>query len=537
MSTLVSNVAAAPKRYIHPIVRLDYPVRIVGAVCIALAWLTVFLGRSPAPGVYVALAAYALAWPQLAYLIATRSRDSKAAELRNLLLDSFFIGGWIAAGSFNLWPSIAAFLGIHGANLSVGGPRHALKAIAATGLGIVLVGLLTAFDVDLQSSTLTMAVGVVLFFLYISLFSLHSHVQTRQVVRQRRELAERNLQIQEKSQQLDQARRAAEAANQTKSHFLASMSHELRTPLNAIIGYSEMLLEEAEELGQEEFIPDLQKIDAAGKHLLRLINDILDLSKVEAGKIELHIEECLLEDLLREVTASVAPLLEKKSNRLDVPVAPGLGIIRTDQTRLRQILLNLLSNAGKFTEQGTITLSAEREVDASGAEWILFRVSDTGIGMTPEQLSRLFQPFVQADASTTHKFGGTGLGLVISKRFAELMGGGISVESSPGAGSSFTLRLPAEVQERRAPPSQEIARLVTNGSRTAPAMSVPPMNESGVGPARRAALLTDVCRRRTRASGDGSSWWVNDTPEYVPDRVHPLDLPARPPFPSAATAV
>ena len=241
---------------------------------------------------------------------------------------------------------------------------------------------------------------------------------------------------------LSAARDAAEGANRAKSAFLANMSHELRTPLSAVIGYAELLEEEAEDSGDASTLPDLAKIKSNAKHLLGLINDVLDLSKVEANKMELVPEDIELAAFVRDTGATVDSLAARKGNTLVVDVPDGLGVMRTDAVKLRQCLFNLLSNAAKFTEVGTITLSARREA-ADGAEWVEFAVKDDGIGMTPEQVSRLFQRFTQADETTTRKFGGTGLGLALSRAFAQLMGGDITVESVEGQGTTFKLQLPA----------------------------------------------------------------------------------------------
>jgi signal transduction histidine kinase/DNA-binding response OmpR family regulator len=263
-------------------------------------------------------------------------------------------------------------------------------------------------------------------------------------------IRQRTLELEKSNLELQRAQELAEEANKTKSAFLANMSHELRTPLNAIIGYSEMLHETAEEDGNPDYLPDLEKIHSAGKHLLELINSVLDISKIEAGKMELYLESATVQPFLGEVVSLIRPLIEKNSNTLVVDAQGDLGSMRVDVTKLRQSLLNLLSNASKFTSQGEVRLAATREL-AGHEEWLRFDVSDTGIGMTPEQKARLFEAFSQADASTTRRFGGTGLGLAISRRFCRMMGGDITVTSEYGKGSRFTIRIPAYVKEEAKP--------------------------------------------------------------------------------------
>ena len=245
-------------------------------------------------------------------------------------------------------------------------------------------------------------------------------------------------------EELLKAKHIAEEASRAKSTFLANMSHELRTPLNAIIGYSEMLEEETRESGKSDSVQDLRKIQSAGKHLLSLINDVLDLSKIEAGKMGLHLENFEVAPLIDEMATTLTPAAAKNGNTIHVHVANTLGAMHADITKVRQILFNLLSNACKFTDHGTISVDVD-ESKVEGRDWIRFRVSDTGIGISAKQKENLFHEFSQADASIARKYGGTGLGLAITYRFVQLMKGRISVESAPGKGATFTVYLPAQV--------------------------------------------------------------------------------------------
>jgi len=239
--------------------------------------------------------------------------------------------------------------------------------------------------------------------------------------------------------------RQAEAATRAKSEFLASMSHELRTPLNAIILYSELLQEEASDEGDQSSIPDLQRIRSAGKHLLDLINGILDLSKIEAGKMSLALETFDVNVMVDELVDTVGPLVYKNGNTFAVETDGAIGTMFGDLTKTRQVLLNLLSNAGKFTRDGAITLAIRRSISDDALPCVEFVVTDTGVGMTPEQSRKVFDPFTQADVTTTRKYGGTGLGLAIVLRFCDLMGGTVSVDSRIGEGSRFTVRLPVQM--------------------------------------------------------------------------------------------
>lgn len=272
------------------------------------------------------------------------------------------------------------------------------------------------------------------------LLEIQEHLESK-VQERTRELAEKNAELFQSKEIAEQARLSAEMANRSKSAFLANMSHELRTPLNAIIGYGELLEEDLLETGHKDWASDLEKILSAGHHLLGLINDILDISKIEAGKMAIYTENFNIQHLINETISTIRPLISQKNNQLILELSDNLGEMHTDLTKVRQILFNLLGNAAKFTENGEIHLVVKSE-DRYKQQWVSFCIIDQGIGMTDDQVKHLFQPFEQADSSTTRKFGGTGLGLAISKAFAQMLGGHISVCSELHRGSTFTIFLP-----------------------------------------------------------------------------------------------
>jgi signal transduction histidine kinase len=323
--------------------------------------------------------------------------------------------------------------------------------------------------------------------------------------------------VEARTAELGDAKEAAEAASRAKSRFLANMSHELRTPLNVIIGYAEMLMEDAEESGAEGTTEDLEKIQRAGKHLLGLIDDILDLSKIEAGKMDLNWEEVDVDALVAELGDTAVALAGRNRNRFRV-VGKGLGRTWADATKLRQVLFNLLANACKFTSDGEVQIAvARRRVDER--DELVFAIADTGVGMDEETVTKLFRPFMQADASTTRKYGGTGLGLAISKRFVEMMGGYIHVRSKPGEGSTFTVRLPVRT---RAPsrPGLLIERALEEGrGRRVLFVGGNPVRRERL----RRALLELGCRVGAAATSTEALGRIR---RAAPDLVVVLDLPA-----------
>jgi signal transduction histidine kinase len=442
---------------LHPIVRLVYVIRVPTTLLmmgillslgdrISFAW---FL-----PGTLV----YGFVWPHIAFLHARMRRDSRAAEHLNLTIEAGMLGFFVTLTAFPLWPTVAFATASLSSSLAIGRYTLALRGLLLAFVTALLTIAIFDFRFDPESSPTSTVLSIAGILFYVAIFALNSYQQTRSALRAKQELAARAAEIEEKNAEVEraraiaeaeraaaeEARKAAEAANQAKSSFLANMSHELRTPLNAIIGYSEMLVEEAQDSGHDELVPDLDKIQTAGKHLLGLINTVLDLSKIEAGKMTIFIESFSIPNVIEEVVVTARPLVEKNENQLQVKTDVSVGFARGDVTKLKQVLLNLLSNASKFTERGTITLETHQELRGDSL-WMVFRVRDTGIGMTAEQLEKMFQVFSQADASTTRKYGGTGLGLAISRKFCQLMGGDVAVESAYGEGTTFTVTLPAEL--------------------------------------------------------------------------------------------
>jgi signal transduction histidine kinase len=450
--------AAAPgtgERRVHPIVQLDYPIRIVGHAASASIIIVAFLARPPSVVAWAWLAFTTVVWPHLAYHLAKRAEDSKRTELGWLLADTLILSIWSALLGFDILVTATFAIGMIATNLSVGGVRFAFWSMLVFAAGALLGAAAGGFQGYMRASEVTQLLSAFTLLVFMTMFGLQSHAQTRAAIRANREVQARNRLIERQTRELEvarqvaeQAREQAEQANRAKSDFLANMSHELRTPLNAVIGYAELLEEELEGAPvPASTATDLGRIQTAARHLLGLINDVLDLSKIEADKVELLIEPVELAELVDQVTSTAHPLMAANGNRLELSTPDGLPRVYTDATRLRQVLFNLLANAAKFTQEGTIRLVVREAADDLGRETAVFEVADTGIGMTPEQVDKLFQVFVQADVQISRKYGGTGLGLVISRRLCRMMGGDVTVTSTLGAGSVFTAVVRADLRE------------------------------------------------------------------------------------------
>jgi signal transduction histidine kinase len=429
---------------VHIIVRVDWVVRVTTFPLYLLLYGTHLGPRGASRWVWALFIWYLLIWPHIARFLATRSSDSKSAELRNLLIDSFFIGTAVPLTWFSLWPNAAGFLGIHAGNVLNGGVRQGAKGILLFILGVVLMTLAVGVHFEpLGASLLTQALSFAVVAAFTTVFTGYTWRQSRDVIQRGRQIRAQAAQIEEKgtlleqrSVELEAALHAAEAANAAKGNFLANMSHELRTPLNSIIGFGNILKKNsAGALGPRE-LSYLERITANGAHLLMLINGVLDLSKIDAQQMQLDMTEVDVSALLRETIAELEPQAEARGIKLVADIPP-MSPLLTDRSRLKQIVLNLVGNAIKFTHEGRVTVRAFAHPNTHLP--VRIDVVDTGIGIAPERMEAIFHPFQQEDTTTTRRYGGTGLGLTITRSLAHLMGWEIQVQSDVGVGSTFSV--------------------------------------------------------------------------------------------------
>ena len=440
-------MTATSRRSVHPLVGLNYTLRLVGHFGTMLILFSVFAAQGDPAPLYLGAVAQGLGWPHLAFLAAGASPDGRRTEHLLLYVDALLIGAWLPVIHFALLPSAVMVSGCYMAFLGVGGPWFTFRRMGLMGLSALLVTAVTGFQFSLASGLTTNILSVACLLGYGSMFGMQTYLQARRLIASRRLSDDQRNELLATSQLLDQARAAAESAqlqaekaNRAKSMFLANVSHELRTPLNAIIGYSEMLDEDVGAMSPDQVKADVRRITSAGRHLLSLIDNVLDLSKIEAGEMQLRPETFDLAPLIRETAMTARGLVEASGNQFMVRCPESVGEVTLDPTKVRQILLNLLSNAAKFTRNGSISLDVGRDRSGSG-DTILLVVRDSGVGMSRDQISGLFRAFGQVHGKG-QQAKGTGLGLVLSRQFCQLMGGDLTVDSTPGKGSVFTARLP-----------------------------------------------------------------------------------------------
>ena len=510
--------AAAAEPRVHPIVTLDYRVRMIAMLVVALIPLFHFHGRPPLPALVGMVVHRARLAARRLFRGPKSARDTRAAEFRNLLVDSFFVGGWTAALSFSLLPEHLMIAAIHSANLSVG--RAASRGEGSRRdrcSGSSSSGFLSGSGSSPESTLPT------------SLFCDRRHpdghddlrllrpppdeaAPAREERARRAQQADRGAEpvVEQARQAALEAKSAAEEANQAKSAFLANMSHELRTPLNAIIGYSEMLEEDAEAAGQKSFVSDLQKIRSSGKHLLGLINDVLDLSKVEAGKMKLFLETFDVANLVEDVIATAQPLVEKngeparrarRAGRRPDPRGRHEGAAGPAEPALER---------GEVHREGDGLARGRRARPTSRAAGSSSACATPGIGMTPEQTAKLFQAFTQADGSTMRKYGGTGLGLALSRKFCVMMGGDINVESAPGKGRRSPSGCPATsrtttARRRRSGCACRAAARLTRASRATSLRAARSSSASTTTPPSTSSWSGSRRGRATRSSPPGTA--------------------------------
>ncbi|MDB4889311.1 MAG: multi-sensor hybrid histidine kinase [Gemmatimonadetes bacterium] len=438
-----TSLAASPPS-VHPTVRLSFLLRVWTYPLFMLLYGTHVWRQAVPLWIVAVFVAHTVIFPHLARRISTRSRDSKRAEQRNLLFDSFLIGCYIPFTGFSLWPNGAALLGINAGNVSVAGPRFALRGLLSTIAGTVVVGLFTGFHTNLFSfSHLTQLMSIGVVGAYTTAFAYQSYLHARKVSRANAQIREQHALIEEKTRQLEErslelehALTEAEEANAAKSNFLATMSHELRTPLNSIIGFTNIVLRNKGGNMAKQDVVYLSRVSASGAHLLNLINGVLDLAKIEARETNVERVPVDLAVLTRETLSQLEPQAEERSVRL-IGIVPPMAVIVADRARLQQIMINLVGNALKFTERGQVTLRVTS--DPYTGKPMRMDVIDTGIGIREDRLKAIFEAFQQADTTTTRQYGGTGLGLSISRSLADLMGWQIEVSSKVGVGSTFSV--------------------------------------------------------------------------------------------------
>ena len=441
---------------LHPVVRLNFLVRLITCPLGALLIATARIDESNPAALWVGLVVYAFAWPHLVVMFARRWRDSKEAESICLVFDAVLFGFASALVSFRLPPTGSLLIAIMTSCAAVGGRPLILRGALAYLLGAGLTAaLVTDFHWSNDWPLLNTTISLLTLLFFQVLLALQTNRSARNFVQIKKHAEEQAAQIREQNRALEEARERTEAAmlqveaaNRAKSQFLANMSHELRTPMNAIIGYTELMLDET----YGPLTPKMRdihgRIERNGRHLLNLINEVLDLSKIEAGQLTLALGEYSLPEMIRAAVSAVESLAREKDLRLFITAAPVLPMARGDERRMSQVVLNLLGNAIKFTERGEV----EVQVGLDGGQFVV-AVRDTGPGIAITDQQRIFEEFQQADTSLTRTKGGTGLGLAIARRIVELHGGRLWVESVPGAGATFTFTIPVAVRDEPAPPA------------------------------------------------------------------------------------
>jgi len=435
----------ADRRTVHPVVRLNRIVRVVGCPMAAVVVATVRIDEPTSPWIWAALFAYAIVWPQAAYWLARLSRDQKRAAHLCLMFDCACFGASGSLVSYRLVPTVVLMTGILTAVMGVGGVPLFGAGLAVLATVFVAGSLALDWHTAANTALVTIVLSLAVAFLFQLLLAFQSFRQARELIMKRRQIEEQTAQIVQQNEALEHAmlraedaRRAVEAANLAKSRFLANMSHELRTPLNAIIGYTELMLDSTYGELPERARATLSRVERSGRHLLALINEVLDLSKIEAGQYKLEIAPFAIADTISAALSSLESLSREKGLKLWAQPAGELPHAIGDERRIMQVLVNLVGNALKFTASGEVEVAAKVEGDR-----FLVTVRDTGPGISPEFRTRIFQEFQQGDTSTTRPHGGTGLGLAISRRIVELHGGTLSIlHTELGAGSTFGFTLP-----------------------------------------------------------------------------------------------